>query len=67
MTQVQKERIEKELKWQTEWYQKNRDGGFDAQAEKHWHTIKGMQYVLGIMGHDTDYNPDTMEWTILNV
>lgn len=66
MTQYQKECIEKELKWQTEWYQKNRDSGFDKQAEAHWHTIKGMQKILAIMGHDTECDPDTMNWTITN-
>lgn len=67
MTRAQEERIKKELKWESEMYQQNRDAGYDKQAEAHWHTIKGMQKVLEMLGHDTEWNADTFEWTITNV
>lgn len=67
MTREQEERIKKELKWTAEQYQQNRDTGFDKQAEALWHTIKGMQKVLELLGHDTICDPETFEWTITNV
>ena len=67
MTRAQEERIKTELKWESEMYQQNRDAGYDKQAEAHWNTMKGMQKVLAMLGHDTECDPETFEWTITNV
>lgn len=64
MTTEQMEAIKKELKWESHWYQRNRDTGFDEQADRNWNTIKGMQKALWLMGFDTECNPETLEWTI---
>lgn len=64
MTQEMKERLQKELEWNTYWYHKYRNAGFDKQAEANWNTIKGIQITLDIMGFDTECNPDDCSWTI---
>lgn len=67
MTRAQEDAIKKELKWEAEMYQQNREAGFDKQAEAHWNAMKGMQKILAILGHDTECDPETFDWTITNV
>ena len=66
MTRAKETVIKEELKWESEMYQQCRNAGDDKHAERHWHTIKGMQKVLTMLGYDTECDPETFEWTITN-
>ena len=65
MTPAQKERILNELNWNTEWYYKNREAGFEKAASTNWDTVKGMQKALELMGYATDFIVG-IGWTITN-